>query len=101
MEKRRLGRTDMDVSVLGFGGAGTAGEDIENIRKVLNSALDAGINVIDTAECYEGSEESIGNDISKRRAEFFIFNKCGHLRGIWNLDWSGILIMERIIASLR
>src|SRR5438132_3694827 len=101
MEKRRLGRTNMDMTVLGFGGAGTAGEDIENIRKVLNSALDAGINVIDTAECYEGSEELIGNAISKRRAEFFIFTKCGHPRGIGTEDWSGSSILESIERSLR
>src|SRR2546430_332439 len=101
MEKRRLGPTDMDVSVLGFGGAGIAGEDIENIGKVLNSALDAGINVIDTAECYEGSEESIGNAISKRRAEFFLFTKCGHPRGIGSKDWSANSILESIERSLR
>jgi len=101
MEKRRLGRTDMDVTVLGFGGAGTAGGDLENIRKVLNSALDAGINVIDTAECYEGSEESIGNAISKRRPEFFIFTKCGHPRGIGTEDWSGSSILESVERSVR
>src|SRR5438876_5252700 len=101
MEKRRLGRTDMDVTVLGFGGAGTAGEDVEKIERVLNSALDAGINVIDTAECYEGNEESIGNAISKRRAEFFLFTKCGHPRGIGSEDWSANSILESIERSLR
>src|SRR6476659_7645059 len=101
MEKRRLGRTDMDVTVLGFGGAGTAGEDVEKIGKVLNNALDAGINVIDTAECYDGSEESIGNAISKRRTEFFLFTKCGHPRGIGTEDWSGNSISESIERSLR
>jgi len=101
MEKRRLGRTNLDVTVLGFGGAGIAGGDLENIRKVLNSALDAGINVIDTAECYEGSEESIGNAIGKRRAEFFLFTKCGHPRGIGSKDWSANSILESIERSLR
>jgi len=101
MEKRRLGRTNLDVTVLGFGGAGIAGGDLENIRKVLNSALDAGINVIDTAECYEGSEESIGKAISKRRAEFFLFTKCGHPRGIGSKDWSANSILESIERSLR
>jgi aryl-alcohol dehydrogenase-like predicted oxidoreductase len=100
MEKRRLGRTNLDVTVLGFGGAGIAGGDLENIRKVLNSALDAGINVIDTAECYEGSEESIGKAISKRRAEFFLFTKCGHPRGIGSKDWSANSILESIERSL-
>jgi hypothetical protein len=101
MEKRRLGRTDLNVTILGFGGAGTAGEDLENIDKVLNSALDAGINVIDTAECYEGSEESIGRAISKRRAEFFLFTKCGHPRGVGSEDWSSNSILESIERSLR
>src|SRR5947207_2866433 len=101
MEKRRLGRTDMDVTVLGFGGAGTAGEDVEKIGKVLNNALDAGINVIDTAECYDGSEESIGNAIGHRRDELFMFTKCGHPRGIGTEDWSGSSILESIERSLR
>ncbi len=101
MEKRRLGRTNMDVTVLGFGGAGIAGESMENIGRVLNSALDAGINVIDTAECYEGGEKSIGNAISKRRDEFFLFTKCGHPRGIGSADWSASSILQSIERSLR
>ncbi len=101
MEKRRLGRTNIDVTVLGFGGAGIAGESLENIGRVLNSALDAGINVIDTAECYESGEESIGNAISKRRDEFFLFTKCGHPRGIGSADWSASSILESIERSLR
>ena len=92
----------MDVTVLGFGGAGTSGESVENIRRVLNSALDAGINVIDTAECYEGSEDSIGKTICrKRRDEFFLFTKCGHPRGIGSADWSASSILESIERSLR
>ena len=91
----------MDVTVLGFGGAGIAGESIENIGNVLNSALDAGINVIDTAECYEGGEESIGNAISKWRDEFFLFTKCGHPRGIGSADWSASSILQSIERSLR
>ena len=91
----------MDVTVLGFGGAGIAGESIENIGNLLNSALDAGINIIDTAECYEGGEKSIGNAISKRRDEFFLFTKCGHPRGIGSADWSASSILQSIERSLR
>ena len=87
--------------MLGFGGAGIAGESLENIGRVLNSALDAGINVIDTAECYEGGEKSIGNAISKRRDEFFLFTKCGHPRGIGSADWSASSILQSIERSLR
>src|SRR5262245_13778609 len=62
LERRPFGNTDMQVTVLGFGGAeiGYRKTDQDIIDKLLNSALDAGLNVIDTAECYLGSEESIG-----------------------------------------
>jgi aryl-alcohol dehydrogenase-like predicted oxidoreductase len=54
MEYRRLGKTDMNVSVLGFGGSEIGYEHISltTAKKLLNEALDVGLNVIDTAECY-------------------------------------------------
>jgi aryl-alcohol dehydrogenase-like predicted oxidoreductase len=45
---------------------------------LLGSALDAGLNVIDTAECYADSEEKIGRAVGKRRNDFHLFTKCGH-----------------------
>src|SRR5947207_13366546 len=101
MGRRRLGRTNMDVTVLGFGGAGIAGESIENIGNVLNSALDAGVNVIDSAECYEGGEDLIGNAISKRHDEFFLVTKCRHPRGIGSADGSVSSILDSHERSLR
>lgn len=83
MERRRLGKTDMDVSVLGFGAAeiGYQNTSEEQVAELLNGALDTGLNVIDTAECYHSSEELIGRTIKNRRQEFFLFTKCGHPRG--------------------
>jgi hypothetical protein len=103
MEKRRLGRTDMEVSVLGFGGSEIGYEKAseETVARLLNSALDAGLNVIDTAECYECSEELIGQTVSHRREEFYLFTKCGHPRGIGSEDWSTPSILESIERSLR
>jgi len=103
MEKRQLGKTDMHVSVLGFGGAeiGFEGVTSETVETLLNSALDAGLNVIDTAECYEGSEELIGKTVSHRRGEFYLFSKVGHPRGIGSEDWSTPSILESIERSLR
>ena len=103
MEKRRLGKTGMEVSVLGFGGAeiGFEGATAEIVEQLLNSALDAGLNVIDTAECYECSEELIGKTVSGRRDEFFLFTKCGHPRGVGSEDWSINSILESIERSLR
>lgn len=93
----------MDVSVLGFGGAeiGFEGATPATVEQLLNSALDAGLNVIDTAECYEQSEELIGQSVSRRREEFFLFTKCGHPRGVGSEDWSIPSILESIERSLR
>ena len=81
LEKRRFGKTDMQVALLGFGGAeiGYEKTDPATVAKLLNAALDAGLNVVDTAECYIDSEVQIGEAIGKRRKEFFLFTKCGHI----------------------
>ncbi|MEY2558351.1 MAG: hypothetical protein QOE34_1776 [Verrucomicrobiota bacterium] len=103
MEKRQLGKTDMQVSVLGFGAAeiGFEGAAEETVERLLHSALDAGLNVIDTAECYETSEELIGTTASSRRDQFYLFTKCGHPRGIGSEDWSPASLLESIERSLR
>lgn len=103
MEKRQLGRTDMQVSVLGFGGAeiGFEGADETTVGRLLSSALDAGLNVIDTAECYQGSEELIGKAVSNRRNDYYLFTKCGHPRGAGSEDWSPGSLLESIERSLR
>lgn len=103
MEKRRLGQTDMEVSVLGFGGAeiGFQGATEETVARLLAGALDAGLNVIDTGECYEGSEELIGKTIAARRADYHLFTKCGHPRGVGSEDWSPGSLLESIERSLR
>ena len=68
MEFRRLGRTDFQVSVLGFGSAeiGQGNLEQKKVDNLLGMTLDSGINVIDTAECYGNTEELIGNAVGHR-----------------------------------
>ena len=104
MEKRRLGKTDMDVSVLGFGGAEIGFENAspDAVEKLLKSALDSGLNVIDTGECYRGSEELIGQAVSDRRRDFYLFTKCGHPHGMESsANWSQASLLQSIERSLR
>jgi len=104
MEKRRLGKTDMDVSVLGFGGSeiGYENASVETATALLNQALDLGINVIDTAECYHNSEELIGATIGNRRDQFFLFTKVGHPHGNESApNWSRDSILESVQRSLQ
>ena len=86
---RTLGRTGLDVTVLGFGAMELRGDDgrrgrpitPEESERVLNAVLDSGINYIDTSIDYGESEESIGKFISHRRDEYFLASKCGCLVG--------------------
>ena len=103
MEKRALGKTGLEVTVLGFGGAeiGFERADPDSVAQLLNSALDAGLNVIDTAECYVDSEEMIGRAVSHRRSEYHLFTKCGHAAGFDLPDWDPRLLEQSIDRSLR
>jgi len=102
MERRRLGRTDMDVTALGFGGAeiGYDGVSQGAATRLLNAALDAGLNVIDTAECYAESETLIGRAVNGRRREFHLFTKVGHAGGWDREDWRPPAILKSIERSL-
>lgn len=94
----------MQLSVLGFGGAeiGNEGADAATVEQLLGNALDAGLNVIDTAECYRNSEELIGKTVGNRREEFYLFTKCGHPHGVeGSPNWSLASLLESIERSLR
>src|SRR5262245_44388997 len=69
VEQRRLGSTDIVGSVLGFGGSEIGYQDASarTVARLLGEALDAGLNVIDTAECYDDSESLIGKALGARR----------------------------------
>ena len=96
----------MEVSALGFGGSEIGYQRVSRavVRRLLGAALDAGLNVIDTAECYEDSEALIGAAIAGRRHEVHLFTKCGHASGWGRADWrAGALVrsVERSLDRLR
>jgi aryl-alcohol dehydrogenase-like predicted oxidoreductase len=82
---RTLGRTQADVTILGYGAMELRGQprgpeiDDDTAGRLLNAVLDGGINLIDTSPDYGRSEELIGKHLGHRRDEFFLASKCGCL----------------------
>ena len=82
---RILGRTGVQVTILGYGAMELRGEprgpaiDEAEAGRLLNAVLDQGITLIDTSIDYGRSEELIGRHLSSRRDEFFLASKCGCL----------------------
>ena len=111
MERRRLGRTELQVSALGFGAweiGWTDVDDGDEVGRLLNEALDAGINFIDSSAAYRWSEELIAKYVGHRRQEFIFATKCGSWRvqqpdGDWvqTLDYSAAAIAPQIERSLQ
>lgn len=104
MNKTAFGKTGFQVTPLGFG-AGPIGYlkiDQERIATILNMLLDGGVNVIDTAASYPGSEESIGNSVSHRRGEFVLISKCGQsFPDVPGEAWSPQVISGTVDRALR
>jgi len=75
LPKRELGRTGLQVTMLGYGAmelrGAPRGRDVTETQAetILHAALDAGINYIDTSIDYGVSEERIGRYIADRRSE--------------------------------
>ena len=82
MRTRRLGSSDLEVTVVGLGCNNFGGRiDEARSRAVVDAALDAGITFFDTADVYGnggGSEEIIGRALAGRRDEVVLATKFGH-----------------------
>ena len=82
-----MGRTGIELSRLGYGTWEIEGRiegnplsrpvSEKHVSTMLNAALDSGMSLIDTADCYGHAEEFIGRSVSHRRDEFVIATKCG------------------------
>ncbi len=107
MQKRRLGATGPEVSLVGLGTNNFGGRiDLAASRRVVDKALDLGVTLIDTADIYGnkgGSEEVLGNVLGARRKDIVLATKFG-----LPMDSAGKLhgasrryIMHAVEASLR
>lgn len=77
MDKRRLGKTNLQVSQVGFGGTWIAELTVQDAVRVVRHAFDLGINYFDTAKLDGDSEEKIGIAIQDVRGQCVIATKTG------------------------
>ncbi|MEW6668535.1 MAG: aldo/keto reductase [Thermodesulfobacteriota bacterium] len=96
--KRKLGRTGMEVTLMGLGGEGilrTFGYEKEASR-LINRAIDLGVNYFESARAYSGSESYYGLALRERRKEIFLASKS-HGR-----DRKGALAhLEETLANMK
>jgi aryl-alcohol dehydrogenase-like predicted oxidoreductase len=112
MKFRTLGRTNLKVSVVGigtwqFGGEWGKSFTQAEVDAILDRAAEAGVNLIDTAECYGDhlSERLVGDYLSRHeRDRWVVATKFGHrFRGFLDRadEFGPAAVRDQLIASLR
>jgi len=75
MQYRQLGRTGLNVSVIGFGGIPIQRISVIEAATIVQNALNKGINFFDTARSYTDSEEKLGKALKNNRSKVIIATK--------------------------
>jgi len=106
MQTVPFGKTGFNVSRLGIGlseiGSQLSVSDQDQANDMINTALDNGINFLDTSACYGISELLIGRGVPERRDEYFLATKAGHVAlGAEGDEWTYKVVSESIDRSLR
>ena len=116
LETRRLGRSDLEITKVGVGTAPIGStpnwrvywgpQDEKTAIRAIQTALDTGVNWIDTAPFYGWgkAEEIVGKAVKDRREEVYIFTKCGTIpdgKGGSTENLKPDTIKREVEASLR
>ncbi|HXF76030.1 MAG TPA: aldo/keto reductase [Methylomirabilota bacterium] len=107
MEYRQLGHSGVRVSVIGLGGNRFGSQEApqSEVTRIVDAALDAGVNFIDTANNYNDgrSEETLGNALKGRMDRVVIATKFSYPRKTSANSWgaSRYHMMQSIEKSLR
>ena len=98
MKKRRLGRTGLEITQIGFGGIPIDKRSKDEAARTVQRAVDLGINFFDTARAYGTSEEKIGSVFERRKGG----SLCHFASKTYQRDRSGALAdIERSLKNLR
>ncbi|MGD6841461.1 aldo/keto reductase [Bacillus infantis] len=106
MKKRELGKSGLYVSELGFG-CMSLGTDALEGKKIIEAALEEGINYFDTADLYDfgENEKIVGEALKEVRENVIIATKAGNrwneAKDGWSWDPSKAYIKEAVKGSLK
>ena len=78
MEKRTLGNTGENISIIGFGGIIVMNETKKNSASFVSKAIERGINYFDVAPGYGNAQEMLGPALKKYRKNIFLACKIGN-----------------------
>ena len=106
MEYRHLGRSGLRVSKLCLGTMrGFTADNIDAASRIMNEAVDGGVNFVDTADCYGESEKTVGKILEREnlREKVVLATKFGWYMGKGANDFGASRghIIEACEASLR
>lgn len=107
MEKRNLGKSNLEVSVIGFGGMSLSSTDLLQSISLIHKAYETGINYFDTADLYDrgANEELFGKALAAFRDKVILATKVGNAwqagEDGWTWNPSKQHILKSVDASLR
>ena len=106
MKYRPLGRTGIHVSPFALGAmmfSSFGNSDQDDVNRMMGRALDAGINLVDTADAYGDSEEMVGRALKGRRDDVVLASKFARPIGddVNRRGGSRRWIMNAVENSLR
>ena len=77
MEKRKYGRTNEMLSIIGFGGIVVMNTEPAEARRLVGEAVDKGVNYFDVAPSYGNAEACLGPALAPYRKDVFLACKTG------------------------
>jgi aryl-alcohol dehydrogenase-like predicted oxidoreductase len=109
MNYRKLGKTNFNISEISLGTWQVGGKwgsafDNKTADELLNTAIDHGVNFIDTADVYENglSETAVGRVIRSRSERIYVATKCGrHINPHVNEGYQPKVLQQFVEDSLK
>ena len=109
MNYRRLGKTDFEISEISLGTWQVGGKwgspfNDKTADELINTAIDNGVNFIDTADVYENgwSETAVGRVVRSRSERIYVATKCGrHINPHANEGYQPKVLQQFVEDSLR